>query len=224
MGILLSIAAYVSAAIFIWRVVWRMLLCKRARPEAKAHRTGAARGGTARAVLDVVFLLRLLNVNPGLWPGELLFHWSFVFVALRHLVYFLDPVPGLVVAVQLTGIVAGYVLPLSILYIFIFRFIVQKGAYVSMYNLYLTVMIFIASISGLLMRLVWKSDLVEIKGFVIRALSLNPEAALPGGWLFWLHMMPVLIVMPSLPAHIFTAPLTIIEARRRDEERPMHED
>ena len=44
--------------------------------------------------LDVVFLGRVFVVNPALWFGEWVFHASFLLVLLRHLRYFLDPVPA----------------------------------------------------------------------------------------------------------------------------------
>jgi len=220
MGIALVIAFYISGAIFLWKTVWRFVLWGRAVSETPP----SGRSGLASGVLDVVFLGRLHNVNPGLWWGEWFFHVSFVLVLLRHLVYFFNPVPSWVAAIQPYGVVAGYVLPASLLYIFIWRFAVERREYLSYYNLFLTLMLLAISVSGLVLRLVVRTDLVSAKEFVMGALTFMPVRELPGNWLFLLHLVLVLALVPLLPTHIFTAPFTLLEARRREEERPLHED
>lgn len=223
MGLALTIAAYLAAAVFVWKIFWHAVLWMRARAEDPAVGAPPSPAGVARAVLDVLFLLRLLKVNPGLWVGEWLFHVSFILVVIKHLVYFLNPVPAAVGALQTAGAAAGYVLAFSLIYIFIYRFAVERGAYVSAYNLFLTLTILAASLSGILLRLVWKTDLVEIKGFMIRALFFSAGAELPGGWLFWAHVLAILILIPALPTHILTAPFTTLNYRLREKVRPLHE-
>ncbi len=131
--------------------------------------------------------------------------------------------PGWVAALQSLGVVAGYVLPASLLYIFVWRFAVERRKYVSYYNLFLTLMLLAVSVTGLLLRHTLRVDLVGIKEFIISVLVFRPVAELPGNWLFLVHFILVLVVVPALPSHIFTAPVTLLEARRREEERPLHE-
>ncbi len=221
MGIALAIAFYASGAVFLWRVVWRFILWARAAGGSPG--TGEGKRGLPSAVLDIVFLGRLFRVNAGLWWGEWFFHVSFVFVVIRHLVYFFNPVPGWVAALQSPGVVAGYVLPASLLYFFVWRFAVERMKYVSFYNLFLTLTLLAVSVSGLLLRHTMRVDLVEVKEFMISALVFRPVAEFPGNWLFLVHFVLVLVVVPALPTHIFSAPVTILEARRREEERPLHE-
>jgi hypothetical protein len=68
------------------------------------------------------------------------------------------------------------------------------------------------------------TDLVGVKLFSLGILSFTP-APLPGGVLFPMHIVLVLIVVALLPTHIVTAPLVMLEARRRDLGLPqvMHE-
>ncbi len=223
MGTALALAACISAAIFLWKVIWRFILWTSAkgwRSPARSRRGGAL----LSAIGDIVFLTRLLRVNPGLWPGEWLFHVSFTLVIFRHLVFFLDPVPSWVAALQVPGIAAGYVLPASLLYILVFRYVFERGRYVSLYNLFLTLSILAISLTGLLIRNYMMVDLVGVKSFFIDTLALSPPADAPGNWLFLAHLASFLVLLPLLPTHIFTAPVTLIEARKRDGEKPLHED
>ena len=93
----------------------------------------------------------------------------------------------------------------------------------SAHNMFLTLMILAASVTGLLMRLVLKADLVGIKTFIMGVVSLSPQSDMPASWVFVIHLLIVLVLVPALPTHIFTAPFTTIEARRREEERPLED-
>ncbi|RJQ39062.1 MAG: hypothetical protein C4550_06135 [Nitrospiraceae bacterium] len=69
------------------------------------------------------------------------------------------------------------------------------------------------------------ADIVNIKAFMTGIFYfkiLEPPASM----LFFFHLIVSLIFLIFLPAHIFAAPLTIIDARRRDEgiEEVLHED
>jgi nitrate reductase gamma subunit len=221
MGIALAIAFYASAAIFLWKVIWRFIIWLRAgSPEPRA--AGRPGRGFFEAAVDIVFLTRLFRVNAGLWWGEWLFHVSFVVVFARHLVFFFDPVPGWVAALQPFGVAAGYVLPVSLVYIFVWRFAVEKREYFSRYNLFLTLVLLALALTGLMLRLLWRVDLVDVKVYMAGVLAFGPAAELPGGWLLLLHLILFLVLLPALPTHIFTAPLTLLEARRREGDRPLH--
>lgn len=221
MGIALAIAFYASAAIFLWKAIWRFVIWFRAgSPEPQAAEREAR--GLLAAALDIVFLTRLFKANAGLWWGEWFFHVSFVLVFARHLAFFFDPVPGWVAWLQPFGVAAGYVLPLSLLYIFVWRFAVEKSEYFSRYNLFLTIVLLALAVTGLALRLLWHVDLVDVKEYMMGALAFSPAAELPGNWLFIVHLILFLVLLPALPTHIFTAPVTLLEARRREEERPLH--
>ena len=164
---------------------------------------------------DVVLFWRLLKVNPGLWFGEWVFHVSFLLVVLRHLRYFLHTVPEWVWWIQVPGLVAGYVLPLSLVYILIVRLFSVREKYSSPANMALLVLLLVISSLGLLMITVYRTDVVMVKLFIQGILSVSP-AAVPDSILFLLHFSLVLALVALLPTHIVTAPLVMLEARRRD--------
>jgi nitrate reductase gamma subunit len=174
---------------------------------------------------DVVLFARLLMVNPALWVGEWVFHASFLMVVLRHLRYFLNPVPAWVWWVQTPGTIAGYVLPLSLVYILIIRLFTKREKYASPANIFLLCLVLVISSLGVLMHALYKPNLVDVKLFAFGIMTLNPAAA-PDSALFVMHFSLVLVLIPFLPTHIFTAPLVMMEARKREQalRLVMHEE
>jgi len=224
MGILLTLSTYAVLGIFF------ILLCGKLLTLWKAARTvrGYAPSPpfTPRLVMkvagDILFLSRLLNTNDLLWIGEWLFHCTFVLVVLRHLVFFLSPVPGWVAFLQPFGIFAGYLLPLSLIYILTVKLNREEGYFPS-YNFFLLILLLLLSMTGILLRTVFKADLVAVKGFVVGILRLSPQSV-PLDFLFVIHFSLVLVFIFYVPTHIFAAPLVMLDARQREEElrRLMH--
>lgn len=165
-----------------------------------------------RAAGDILFLTRLLKANDVLWVGEWLFHGSLVLVMLRHLRYVLTPVPDWVWFVQPFGLVAGYILPLSLLFILIIKTGGERE-YLPSYNFFLLVLLLAMAVTGLLMQTMFRTDVVAVKEFMVGIFTFSPTV-LPHGLLFTLHFFLFLVLIVSLPTHIFTAPFVMIEARR----------
>jgi len=217
MGILLTLSTYTVLGIFL------VVLCGRLLTLWKAAR--ALRGYapslhfTPRLLMkiagDILFLSRLLKTNDLLWIGEWLFHCTFFLVVLRHLVFFLSPVPGWIAFLQPFGIFAGYILPLSLIYILTVKLSREKGYFPS-YNFFLLILLLLLSVTGVLLRTVFKADLVAVKGFVLGILGLSPQSV-PLHFLFVMHFFLVLVFILYVPTHIFAAPLVILDARQREE-------
>ena len=155
-------------------------------------------------------------VNPALWIGEWVFHASFLLVLARHLRFFLNPIPLWVWFLQTPGLLAGYVLPLSLLYILIIRLLTKQEKYASPANMVLLGLVLIISMIGVLMHALFTPDLVDVKLFIFGIMSFAP-AVVPGSVLFLLHFSLVLILVSVLPSHIFTAPIIMLEARKREQ-------
>ncbi len=217
MGWMLTWAAYGVMLFFLWRLLWRLLLWgKASTPQVGQRRFSMA--AAVMAVMDILFLRRLFLVNKGLWAGEWFFHLSFVVVVLSHLFLALDPVPIWVMYLRPWGLFAGYLLPFSLGYILFYRLFIERGAYFSRINFFLTILLLLISSTGLLMRNVFGVDLMEVKVFVLRGLAFMP-APFPESRIFLIHFLLVLTLVPFLPSHIFTAPYVMLEANRREEER-----
>jgi nitrate reductase gamma subunit len=170
----------------------------------------------ALTVLDILFFGRLLKGNAALWLGEWVFHASFLLVLLRHLRFFLNPVPELIWSLQTPGLVAGYILPVALIYILVIRLFTKLERYASPANMLLLVLVLMIGVLGLLMNLWFKPNLVDVKLFALGLVCFKPVAP-PESLLFTLHFGLVLVLIAFLPTHIFTAPLVMMEARKREQ-------
>jgi nitrate reductase gamma subunit len=222
MRIILFLAAYIVYAAFWYRVVFHVLVWFRATGRygvMPALRPGQSARVCAVSALDLLLFRRLFASGKMLWLGSWIFHISFVFVILGHLRYFLNPVPGCISFIQPVGVVAGYTLPASLFYLMLLRLFGRKkyvSKYVSYYNFFLLGLLFSISVIGMLMHLYFVPDLPAVKEFVLGIVTFRPEPV-PGSVLFVIHFLLVLFLVPYLPTHLFSAPLVIVEARRREE-------
>lgn len=216
MGGILALGYYLSIVIFYGTYFAKGMIWLRSESLNAQPDNGITPRIFGKSVLDILLLRRLLVVNDILWLGEWIFHASFVLVILRHLRYFLNPVPQWIWAIQPIGIIAGYVLPAALGYIAIMKLYVEKKRYVSSFNFFLLALIFAMSVTGLLMKDVYHPDIVAVKDFIIRAATFRFVGA-PESALFAFHFVMVFILLIKLPTHILAAPLTLIDARRREE-------
>ena len=224
LGAVLALGFYLSLAVFLGNYAVKVLIWLKDTP-FRAEEPGRIRVRTfMTAACDILFLRRLLSANDVLWLGEWTFHVSFVVVMLRHLRYFLNPVPQWVWHIQTPGVIAGYLLPLTLVYILVAKIFAEKKRYVSTYNFLLLVLILVISVNGLLMKTFYHPDIVSVKAFVLGMLGFSFGPA-PGSIFFIVHFILVLALIINLPTHIFAAPLTLIGARQREEDlrRVIHE-
>ena len=219
MGTVLIIFAYLCYLIFVLRVIWRLYLLLKipentdslAMPSPKSTFLTVIKTGR-----DIVLLTRLFKVNPLLWFGEWVFHIAFVLVLIRHLRYILDSAPGWLMNLEFAGLLAGHVLPITLIYIFIVKFLIEKKKYFSTQNFFLLLLLFLLSTTGIIMKNFMPPDIIEIKMFISRALSLRTGPA-PESLLFIIHLVTALTFLAFIPAHIFAAPFTMMEARKHDD-------
>lgn len=223
-SVVLTLGYYFSLLILFGNYTAKVLVWVKRRPPDEASFRKPSLKALALAICDILSFRRLLIANDCLWIGEWTFHLSFVFVMLRHLRYFLNPVPEWVWSLQPAGIVAGYILPISLIYILTVKLLVEKKKYVSSYNFLLLALILALSVSGLLMKMAFHPDVVSVKIFTMGLVTFT-LAAVPASVSFIFHFIMFLALIFNLPTHIFAAPLTLISAREREENfnRVIHE-
>ena len=216
-GIILSVLLYGAYIIFLGRIAWRFFILARAREtDNRPARAGKRMPVLLHTAADLFFLSKLFRSNRWLWLGEWLFHAAFVFVIIRHLRFIMDPVPGWLISCQTFGIFSGYLLAGALVFIFAYKLITERKRYISGYNFLILSLLLFISLTGLLMRNYFQTDAVAAKEFMLRALAFSPAPA-PEGVIFMVHYIAALIFLILLPAHIFSAPYTLMEARKREE-------
>lgn len=215
-GVVLTLGFYLSMLILFGNYAAKAFIWTKSKPlNEKVFRKPSVKA-LVMAVCDILSFRRLLIANECLWIGEWIFHMSFILVMLRHLRYFLNPVPQWVWGAQQFGIIAGYVLPVSLVYILTVKFLIEKKNYVSSYNFLLLILILALGVSGLLMKTIFHPDIVAVKTFTMGIATFSFAAARTSA-LFIFHFFLFLALIVNLPTHIFAAPLSLISARERDE-------
>lgn len=146
-----------------------------------------------------------------LWLGALSFHWSLLVILLRHLRFFLQPVPRVVGAIdRLDGILqiglphlymSDVVLVCALVYLITRRLRDQVLRYVSLFSDHF-VLFLIAGVglTGLLLRFVVGVDVPAIKQFALSLAVLRPHLPVPVSPIFVIHLLLVSTLAGYFPA------------------------
>ncbi len=137
--------------------------------------------------------------NRYLWLGGLAFHWSLFFILFRHLRFFTEPVPSIVLFVQnLDGLfqlatptlfITDFVILIALTYLFLRRIISSQLRYISLPTDYFAVLLILGvALSGVLMRLFYRVDVTAIKVLAMSVLTFHPTIPSGLGLLFYIHL------------------------------------
>lgn len=205
---------------FVTRFAWHVILWLRASGQSQYRQNSSAKAsGSAYLVtlLDLLLLRRTFGSGKMLWIGSWTFHVSLLFVGLRHLRFICRSLPDCFILLQPVGVFAGYLLAFSLFYLIMLRTMFRQNRYASDYNYFLLCMLFVISISGLVMRNFFVPDLAAVKYFILGITGLQPRS-IPDSPLFIFHFAGFLLLLPFLPLHLLAAPLVTLDANRREEE------
>jgi nitrate reductase gamma subunit len=154
---------------------------------------------------------RLLQQSDRLlWLGALAFHWSFLIIFLRHLRFFLEPVPGFVqglervdelfqVAVP-TLFLTDVVIVAALGYLLARRFFNPLVRYISLASDYLALYLLLGvALSGIVMRYVTRVDLLAAKQLALGLVTLRPTVPEGIGLAFYVHVFFVSVLFAYFP-------------------------
>ncbi|RMG68035.1 MAG: hypothetical protein D6710_10640 [Nitrospirae bacterium] len=170
---------------------------------------------TVLSICDVVLFRRLFRINKPLWFGEWLFHITFLLVVISHLRLLISGLPRWWHHFVCIGKYAGLLMPLSVFYILVVRVTVDWKRYLSPGNLLLISLIFCAGLSGVLLRHIFRVDIIAVKAYMTGLFVFKPSL-FPESNILYLHYLTALAILLYLPSHVLTAPLSIREARKRE--------
>jgi nitrate reductase gamma subunit len=131
---------------------------------APTTRSGAA----LRVAREVVLFQSLFKSNKWIWLFGWIFHVALALVLLRHVRYFVQPVPEAVALVQPYGALFGLAMVAGLAALFGRRLIVERIRYISGPSDYLMLALIGAiGLSGLALKFVARTDLVALKEFLL---------------------------------------------------------
>ena len=148
--------------------------------------------------------------RPLFWLAVLAFHWSFLLVLLRHLRFFSEPVPPFVdllagvdgfftVGVPTLYFTDGAIL-LAVAYLFLRRVFIPQLRYISLSSDYFPLFLILGVIvSGLLMRHIYKVDLLKVKELAMGWVSFSPVVPEGIGLAFYIHLFLVNTLLIYFP-------------------------
>jgi len=197
-------------------------------PWIKASKTESpytTAGVIARLALDVILFRPLFwnervelkraytllyKRNLYLWIGGLAFHWSLLAILIRHLRFFTEPVPSFVLVVQWLDEILQNLMPvlyitdvvilIALLYLVFRRINTPQVRYISLFSDYFALFLLLGvAATGVLMRLIYKADLVAVKGLAMTLLSFNPTPPEGVTVVFYLHLFLVCVLAAYFP-------------------------
>lgn len=145
-----------------------------------------------------------------LWLAGLTFHWSFLFVLLRHLRFFTTSMPSWVdVLTKIDGFfeigvptlfLTDAALLLAVAYLFLRRVVIPQLRYISLPADYFPLFLILGVVlSGILMRHFYKVDLFRVKELASGWFRFTPVVPDGIGLPFYVHLFLVCVLLAYFP-------------------------
>jgi nitrate reductase gamma subunit len=185
----------------------------------------SAAGAVVRMALEVLCFRSLFrNTKAELRPepkliygnewllgiGSLTFHWALLIIILRHLRFFLEPVPGFVVAMQNvdgflqatlpTVYVTDLVLIAALAYLVFRRLQHGQVRYLSLFTDYFALFLLLGlAISGVYLRYFGRVDVVAVKQLALGLAIFSPSVAPEMPPSFFMHFFLLCVLIGYFP-------------------------
>jgi [DsrC]-trisulfide reductase subunit M len=145
-----------------------------------------------------------------LWMAGLAFHWTFLVILIRHLRFFLVPVPGVIVLVEeldsflQVGVPLLYITDVvflgAVLYLFLRRIGIPQMRYISLVNDYFPLfLVFGIGLTGVLMRYFLKTDIESVKELTMGLVTFAPSVPAGIGVIFYIHLFLLCSLIAYFP-------------------------
>ena len=152
-----------------------------------------------RLIGDLLWFPNLFRSDKLLWGAGLLLHLALWIVLLRHLRYFLYPVPKWVEGIQTLGLYAGYIIPLPVVFLLARRLLLDRILYISILGDYFALFLLLAiTVSGILLQVFFRTYLIDVKDMILGLIHFQPRTT-SVHWLFVVHFLSVLTLLTYFP-------------------------
>jgi nitrate reductase gamma subunit len=145
-----------------------------------------------------------------LWAGALLFHYSFLLIFVRHLRFFMEPVPSIIVGLESwdgffqlavpTLLISDVLIIAALGFLLLRRLFDGKMRYLSLASDYFALFLLLGVAgTGIYMRYFDRVDLYQVKELSLGLVTFNPSVALTAGLPFYVHLFFVAVLFAYFP-------------------------
>ncbi|MBA3018360.1 MAG: sulfate reduction electron transfer complex DsrMKJOP subunit DsrM [Proteobacteria bacterium] len=178
-----------------------------------------------RMILEILFFRSLFRntkckMNEGprisyvwekwLWLFSLAFHYAFLTTLIRHLRFFLEPVPFLLqilekvdgfLQIGLPGVlISGVVLLAAVIFLLLRRILIPQIRYFSLAADFFPLFLIIGiAVSGIMMRYFTKVNIVGVKELTMGLVTFHPHIPEGIGAIFYVHVFFVSVLLAYFP-------------------------
>ncbi len=202
MSLAITVLFYLATVTLIAGLAYRIWVYAKVPAPLKIATTPAptTKGGVVlRLFREVAFFESLFKSNKLLWLFGILFHFGLLLVLLRHLRYFINPVPLVVDLIQPFGKYAAFAMIIGLLGLWARRFVIDRVRYISAPSDHLILALLVAiGISGASMTFVSHVDIIGLKNFTMGLLTFDPKP-FPSDPLLAIHVILVSVLMIIFP-------------------------
>jgi len=215
---------YFATATIVVGLVYRIRLYARTPTPLRIPTTPAPinqAGVVKRMFFEVTLFNSLFKSNKWIWLFGWVFHAALLFVLLRHLRYFTDPVWSWVALIQPLGAYAAFAMVAGLAGLWARRFLVDRVRYITSPSDHLMLALLIAiGLTGLGMKYVAHTDIVAVKAFFLGLMYFDWQP-LPSDLLLNLHLLLVALLMIVFPfSKLLHAPGVFFSPTRNQIDNP----
>lgn len=193
---------YLATAVLLGGLAYRIRLYWKTPAPLKIPTTPAPTteaGAALRLAREVVLFESLFKANKWIWLFGWVFHFALLLVLIRHLRYFVNPVPELLVMAQQFGIYAGFAMVAGLAGLWARRILVPRIRYISAPSDHLMLALLVGiGLSGLTMKFIAHTDIVAVKAFFIGLMTFKWQP-LPADPVLLVHLTLVAALMIIFP-------------------------
>lgn len=200
--VVFGILPYVTVSLFALGILFRWRTWLRTPVPLRIVTTPGPRtwmGVAWRLIGDVLWFPNLFKADKPLWAAGWCFHILLWLGLLRHLRYFLYPVPGGIAGIQTVGLYAGYLIPIPIVFLLARRLLLERPLYLSILGDYFALFLLLSiTLSGILLHLFFRTYLIDVKALINGLLHFEYQAP-EVHWLFAFHFIGVMTLLVYFP-------------------------
>lgn len=224
MTLFFAILFYLAFAVLIAGVAYKIYDFARTPAPLSIPTTPAPTTQTGvvfRMFREVVFFESLFKGNLWIWLFGWLFHMGLFLVLVRHLRYFVEPVPLWLAFLQPFGKYAGFMMVAGLAGLWARRFLVERIRYISTPSDHLWLALLLTvGFTGLGMTFLMHTDIVAVKAFFLGLMGFDIQA-LPAHPGLFIHLLLVALLMILFPfSKLLHAPGIFFSPTRNQADNP----